>query len=323
MELSAMVRALGALTSPLDWGDQEAWLAECLLRVREALGAGMSPGSEPVAELEELVRMPDDEPGWLRTALGSEGAEVRGRVLPSPVVSADPTLVSLRCALDAGLASLERLRAWRGTLGQAFDGVDTGMAILTADGRREVARNARWDRLLLAEPDRERLRAAIVREAARAAMSTHARGESDVDVDLPGGTYRVVASRMSAGTLLVETAVLVLLDRQGPELPTTQELRVSFGLRGREPQVALLAAEGLSNADIARRLRLSAHTVRHYLERVLERLGLHSRKALALRLMASPPGGGGQGGPDPLHFAQGECASLEQPRARRERGPTS
>jgi DNA-binding NarL/FixJ family response regulator len=50
--------------------------------------------------------------------------------------------------------------------------------------------------------------------------------------------------------------------------------------------VALLAAEGLSNAAIAQRLRLSAHTVRHYLERVLTRLGLHSRKALALHLMA-------------------------------------
>jgi DNA-binding CsgD family transcriptional regulator len=78
-------------------------------------------------------------------------------------------------------------------------------------------------------------------------------------------------------------------DRQGVALPTTQELRLSFGLRGREPQVALLAAEGLSNADIARHLRLSAHTVRHYLERVLDRLGLHSRKALALRLTRRSP----------------------------------
>ncbi|MGN6391325.1 MAG: response regulator transcription factor [Gemmatimonadales bacterium] len=76
------------------------------------------------------------------------------------------------------------------------------------------------------------------------------------------------------------------LDASAASLPTTQELRVSFGLRGREPQVALLAAEGLSNAAIAQRLRLSAHTVRHYLERVLDRLGLHTRKALALRLMA-------------------------------------
>jgi DNA-binding CsgD family transcriptional regulator len=78
----------------------------------------------------------------------------------------------------------------------------------------------------------------------------------------------------------------MLLDCPDLSLPTTQELRITFGLRGREPQVALLAAEGLSNADIAERLRLSAHTVRHYLERVLFRLGLHTRKALAVHLMA-------------------------------------
>jgi DNA-binding CsgD family transcriptional regulator len=82
------------------------------------------------------------------------------------------------------------------------------------------------------------------------------------------------------------TAGLATFHRVSPALPTTQELRIQFGLRGREPQVALLAAEGLSNADIAQRLRLSAHTVRHYLERVLDRLGLHTRKRLALHLMA-------------------------------------
>ena len=81
-------------------------------------------------------------------------------------------------------------------------------------------------------------------------------------------------------------AGLATLHRMSPALPTTQELRVQFGLRGREPQIALLAAEGLSNAAIAERLRLSAHTVRHYLERVLDRLGLHTRKGLALHLMA-------------------------------------
>ena len=91
---------------------------------------------------------------------------------------------------------------------------------------------------------------------------------------------------MDGATLLPEPAVLVLVHRLTPGLPTTRELRATFGLRGREPQIALLAAEGLSNAAIAERLRLSAHTVRHYLERVLDRLGLHSRKALALHLMA-------------------------------------
>lgn len=105
--------------------------------------------------------------------------------------------------------------------------------------------------------------------------------------DVPPALLPLVSLRcaLSAGL-----TTLHLAEWMGPALPTTQELRVSFGLRGREPQVALLAAEGLSNAAIADRLRLSSHTVRHYLERVLDRLGLHTRKALAVRLIS----GGGE-----------------------------
>jgi DNA-binding CsgD family transcriptional regulator len=195
-------------------------------------------------------------------------------------------VVCLRCALSAGLRTLDRLEAWRSTLGQAFDDVDTGMAIFSNDGCREVARNARWDELLEEEPERDRLVELIARQARQAAASGQCLREEDRELSLAGGTYRLAASRAAPGTLLSEAAVLVLVDQLSSALPTTRELRIAFGLRGREPQVALLAAEGLSNAAIAERLRLSAHTVRHYLERVLERLGLHSRTALALHLMA-------------------------------------
>jgi DNA-binding CsgD family transcriptional regulator len=210
-------------------------------------------------------------------------------------------VVSLRCALAAGLATLQRLHGLRGTLGEAFDDVDTGMAVFTSDGLRQVARNARWNELLEEEPERDRLLELIARHARHAASAGCLR-EADGELELSGGSYRLVASRTKPGTLLPEPAVLVLMERLSPGLPTTQELRISFGLRGREPQVALLAAEGLSNADIARRLRLSAHTVRHYLERVLGRLGLRSRKALALRLMGSggPPPAARPRGPQPL-----------------------
>jgi DNA-binding CsgD family transcriptional regulator len=135
------------------------------------------------------------------------------------------------------------------------------------------------------EPRRERLLEVITHQVGYTAASVGARREDYRELELSGRSYRLIAKHMPSGTLLPETGVLVLMDRLGPELPTTRELRVSFGLQGREPEVALLAAEGLSNADIAQRLRLSAHTVRHYLERVLGRLGLHSRKALALHLM--------------------------------------
>lgn len=174
--------------SPQEWGSRDAWLAECLRRVRDACGApGQDPPADAVTELEALLHLPGDEPGWLRATFESLDAECwDGGALPAMTGGSEALVpvVSLRCALFAGLATLERM----------------------------------------------------------------------------------------------------------PALPTTRELRITYGLRGREPQIALLAAEGLSNAAIAQRLRLSAHTVRHYLERVLDRLGLHTRKALALHLM----GGSGE-----------------------------
>jgi DNA-binding CsgD family transcriptional regulator len=256
-------------------------------------GAGSRDmAADPIGELEALLRLPNDEPGWLHAALERPAAERRGMPFPATTDGSEalPFVISLRCALLAGLATLHRLRAWRSTLGQAFDDVETGMAIFGSDGLREVARNRRLDELLLEEPERDRLLDLIVRQAGRAATSTEGLREDALELELRGGLYRFAASRAAAGTLLTEVGVLVLVDRLTPGLPTTKELRVTFGLRGREPQVALLAAEGLSNEAIAQRLRLSAHTVRHYLERVLERLGLHTRKALALHLM----GGGGE-----------------------------
>ena len=187
MDLAAVVAAVEALMSPLEWDTEEAWLAESVRLVRGVRGSERPAAStDPAAELETLLRLPGDEPGWLRAALASPLVSAGGPHVPATAETSEAVLqvATLRCGLAAGLATLHRAN---------------------------------------------------------------------------------------------------------PTLPTTQELRVQFGLRGREPQVALLAAEGLTNAAIAERLRLSAHTVRHYLERVLDRLGLHTRKRLALHLM-----GGGE-----------------------------
>jgi DNA-binding CsgD family transcriptional regulator len=280
MDLAAVVRAVEALMSPLEWGSQDAWLAESLKRVREARGMG--------GELEELLRLEGDEPGWLQTALDSADGSGAGCALPSQVTASEDCLpvVSMRCALASGLAILHRLDQWLSTLGQVCDDMNAGMAIFRRDGLGEVARNARWNELLDEEPERDRLRQLITRQAGHTAASVGLLREDYLELELSGGSYRLISRHAPAGTLLPDAGVLVLMDRVGPELPTTRELRVAFGLRGREPQVALLAAEGLSNEAIAQRMRLSAHTVRHYLERVLIRLGLHSRKALALHLMA-------------------------------------
>jgi len=288
MNLAALVPAIEVLMSPLDWGSQDAWLARGLERVRDVVGAGESfAETSPTAELEQLLRLEGDEPGWLETALDSAATGGTGSVLPPQAAEAHLPVVSLRCALAAGLSMLHRLHGWRSTLGQVCDDVNAGMAVFRANELREIARNGRWTELLEEEPKRDHLLDLITRQAGYTAASVGSLREDYRELELPGRSYRLIAKQVPAGDLLPEAGVLVLMDRLGPELPTTRELRVTFGLRGREPQVALLAAEGLSNAAIAQRLRLSAHTVRHYLERVLGRLGLHSRKALALHLMGA------------------------------------
>ena len=56
-------------------------------------------------------------------------------------------------------------------------------------------------------------------------------------------------------------------------------LQLEFGLTAREAQVALLLARGRSNSAVAAELGISTHTARHHTQRVLTKLGVHSRAA--------------------------------------------
>jgi two-component system nitrate/nitrite response regulator NarL len=57
-------------------------------------------------------------------------------------------------------------------------------------------------------------------------------------------------------------------------------------LTSREAEVAALVAEGLKNREISEQLKLSAHTVKNYLYRVYEKLGISSRVELTNRVLA-------------------------------------
>jgi DNA-binding CsgD family transcriptional regulator len=54
-----------------------------------------------------------------------------------------------------------------------------------------------------------------------------------------------------------------------------------FGLTRREAQIARLLARRATNREIAERLDLSPHTVRHHIENLFAKLGVHSRRAIA------------------------------------------
>ena len=59
----------------------------------------------------------------------------------------------------------------------------------------------------------------------------------------------------------------------------TGTLQSTYGFTAREIQVAMLVAEGRSNIAIAAALQISPHTARHHTQRVLAKLGVHSRSA--------------------------------------------
>lgn len=66
--------------------------------------------------------------------------------------------------------------------------------------------------------------------------------------------------------------------------PAALRLQDQYGMTPREVEVALLLSEGLSNSTLAHRLGISPHTARHHTQRVLGKLGVHSRAEAGARL---------------------------------------
>jgi DNA-binding CsgD family transcriptional regulator len=149
--------------------------------------------------------------------------------------------------------------------------------------------------LLREEPDTAGLEE-IIRQAAQAAAwsATASQGFKNAQAlsrgwrSTKGKSYRLRSIRLPAGSLSAHETVLVLVERVAPAVPESVELVRRFGLSPREAQVARLLAYGRSDREIASELRLSRHTVRHHAEAVFAKIGIRSRKALAVHL-ASPP----------------------------------
>ena len=72
--------------------------------------------------------------------------------------------------------------------------------------------------------------------------------------------------------------------RAPPPAPAAVNLHIEYGMTPREIEVAMLLAEGCSNRTIAHRLGISPHTARHHTQRVLVKLGVHSRAEAGARL---------------------------------------
>ena len=90
--------------------------------------------------------------------------------------------------------------------------------------------------------------------------------------------------RVAAGQIWANTEQLNYLMDLISEVPSLRVLnsRGNILLTPREEQVVALVAEGLGNREIARELNLSEHTIKKYLYRIFEKLGISSRVELVL-----------------------------------------
>lgn len=214
---------------------------------------------------------PDDDP------FGQEaGLELGGLILP---------------AFEAGLEALARLENRRKELARAVDELGEALAIFGAH-RKEVHRSARLREILAADPDGETLVPRMQRLArdvlrfrdARRAEPSGAPGAEEVETD--SARYTLRASLVGQGMLGLECAALVAVERLTPRLPSKRSLVERYELTPRQAEVALLLARGLSNREIGEQLGISHHTVRHHAEWVFTKLHIHTRKALALKLLS-------------------------------------
>jgi len=90
--------------------------------------------------------------------------------------------------------------------------------------------------------------------------------------------------RVADGQIWANTEQLNYLVELLSEVPSLRVLNSNGEnlLTPREEQVVALVAEGLGNRQIARELNLSEHTVKKYLFRIFEKLGISSRVELVL-----------------------------------------
>jgi len=178
----------------------------------------------------------------------------------------------------------------RGELLAILCSLSDGLLLIDAAGGEQFTH---MDRLLAGEPEREHLRAEILRRAT--STWTKRRGATVLPPhDVPGAAevatvsarYRARWLWLAPGYFGTPRSLLVVVDRVGADLPDVRALQERFRLTQRETEVALLLARRLSTPEIARTLGVSVHTARRHTENVMVKLGVSSRREVVTCLAA-------------------------------------
>ncbi len=188
-------------------------------------------------------------------------------------------------AFRASVRSYGVLSQLRGSFSLLVDRIPSGVSVL--DGGGDVLHeNPSLGQIYNAEPERERLRAAVQR-VGRAVFSTDTPGGASGFEQIHTATksYEIRASRFAALPPIDRAAGMVMVDARCPDQvkrrAAAAQVRKEFGLTKREAEVALLLAGRLSAAEIATALGVSVHTARHHTERVFAKTGVSRRAMIA------------------------------------------
>jgi two-component system nitrate/nitrite response regulator NarL len=178
------------------------------------------------------------------------------------------------------------------------DGAFTGLQVL-----RELRMLPTRPRvIMLLDDDKSELVVESFRNGARGIFC-----RTEVTTNLRRCIHCVHTGQIWANNTHLESIVEALIQAPAPMMTRMA------ALSKREEEIARLVAFGLSNNEVAQRLSLSRHTVKNYLFRVYEKLGISTRIELVLYILsrykgvesAEPDGGSDNEneGTNPLRIA--------------------
>jgi two-component system, NarL family, nitrate/nitrite response regulator NarL len=104
-----------------------------------------------------------------------------------------------------------------------------------------------------------------------------------VFADLPKCIRSVEQGKIWANNNELEHIVDALMQAPAPNVNRT---RTAQSLSKREEEIARLVATGLSNSEVSDKLGLSKHTVKNYLFRMFEKLGVSNRMEMVLFILS-------------------------------------
>ena len=296
-DVTPLASALAATSTPPEHADHATWGAAV---VRSACELVRGDGAQLCIRQGRVIR--EFACGNADAAPTHGAAAVRLGVM-SGRPGADLRL-SLVCYLASDESTLRNVRRWQAVLGllrpalaaalrerfharpadsqlmRLLDALDAPMVAYAPDGR-VLHENVAFHGLAANEPNASQL----LREVARAARDVATREFSTRHTN-----YRVVARRIvvAPGTE-VDVVTVRTIDALDASY-ATDRVRSNFGLSPREAEVARMLVDGRPNAEIAVTLGISESTARHHTQRVLEKLGVHSRAAIPSLLLPRADG---------------------------------